>query len=703
MVHRGLCVSVLSAVLSALPTTFAAFSTASCDNLASCSPAECSTNTEGNCVFDIPSVDFAAAVQGLSCRSTCTQSTSAEVCTGLASKLKTDGHVKAAWCTEDFLVIVSDGKPSYDADSDSYLGGIPLPPGGGANCRARSAAEQLLVFKVPLAPQKLASGASNTMTNPLDGVAGMPEAGATAVAIDGVPIFPNYNNRGLFAFVSCEVDRCNAHAGTGADYHYHGDPFGAKCLYGESNYSSSAAHPPLIAFALDGFLVYGRHTAASQEGQSYELDACGGHTHTSYAYHYHPEVRAKTTTSLDGTVVTGTVSYTAYLGAPMECWAGDISKISNFWQTDGRQVNYDSTKDGLAGRNDYEQLRPCCNMTNYFAAPGIVVNTVAGSAASPTPSPTASSSSDSGTCSGTDDKGQSCPPSYDASRPCPPGCTSVPSSGSSSPTPSPSTTTAAPSPSSPSPSTSSIAFSYTTSNALSYMCASGTSTSGRSFACGQGQYPAGLNDGINASISCDTGTIECFLFASMGEVGGRCINGDAFKENPNNEWAYMPASVGTACVGQSSCVVTMGVGTLNSVASSPATAWRESNMFKALALCSAGSVSPTPTTTAAPSANPTATPTTPTATPTPTQAPTVQAQKITGSFIMQVSDPAAFAADPKVKTGVAKGLANLLGVPSSNIVVELACSESKFVVIDWLFSFCFVAVICDLNHAIWPC
>jgi hypothetical protein len=27
--------------------------------------------------------------------------------------------------------------------------------------------------------------------------------------------FPNYNNRGLFAWVSCEVDRCNAHSGKG--------------------------------------------------------------------------------------------------------------------------------------------------------------------------------------------------------------------------------------------------------------------------------------------------------------------------------------------------------------------------------------------------------------------------------------------------------------------------------------------------------
>jgi hypothetical protein len=97
-------------------------------------------------------------------------------------------------------------------------------------------------------------------------VPGLPAAGAAGVGIDGVPIFPHYNNRGpptawtrgahhtygtvalpdgcarvapandttalthwcapapagQLTWISCEVDKCNAHSGKGEDYHYHG-------------------------------------------------------------------------------------------------------------------------------------------------------------------------------------------------------------------------------------------------------------------------------------------------------------------------------------------------------------------------------------------------------------------------------------------------------------------------------------------------
>ncbi len=168
--------------------------------------------------------------------------------------------------------------------------------------------------------------------NPLNNVPGMPNAGAIAVAIDGIPMFPNYNNRGLFTWTSCEVDRCNAHSGKGEDYHYHGDPFGTKCLYTEADFTdATTGHPPLIGWSLDGYDVYGRYTKTTQLGQATALDACGGHEHgtttgggiTITGYHYHPEVEQKTTSSLDGTNLNGaTVTYTAYKLAPMECWKG---------------------------------------------------------------------------------------------------------------------------------------------------------------------------------------------------------------------------------------------------------------------------------------------------------------------------------------------------------------------------------------------
>jgi len=357
----------------------AAYSTLSCDDLDSCSPAQCVVNSESDCSFNTGTPDWVAAMSTLSCK-TCTRSSSGS-CSTLAQKLKTSGgHIKAAWCNDQYLVIAADGIPEYSPDSATdpkYLHGIPLPPGGDSVCRVRTAASQMNVYKIPLNPTKLSSG-SNTVPSPLPGVAGMPEAGASGVAIDGVPIFPNYNNRGMYTWTSCEVDRCNAHSGKGEDYHYHGDPFGTKCLYSEADYGATPAttHPPMIGFSLDGYLIYGRYTQAGQEGQDFALDQCGGHEHTTYGYHYHPEVdEGAQTTSLDGVSVTGTVSYTLYKGAPMECWSGDISKIENFWVSGGKQANYDSTKDGLSGRNDLEQLRPCCGMTDFFAASGITVST----------------------------------------------------------------------------------------------------------------------------------------------------------------------------------------------------------------------------------------------------------------------------------------------------------------------------------------
>ena len=110
-----------------------------------------------------------------------------------------------------------DGRPSYDpAAAGDYLNGVPLPPGGDAGCRVRTASELLTVFKIPINPPADQAG-TNCMGSSCDAalpnVPGMPEAGAIGMAIDGVPMFPNYNNRGQPAATSCEIDRCSAHSG----------------------------------------------------------------------------------------------------------------------------------------------------------------------------------------------------------------------------------------------------------------------------------------------------------------------------------------------------------------------------------------------------------------------------------------------------------------------------------------------------------
>lgn len=339
------------------------YSTLSCDGSESCSPTQCVKNSESDCVFGQGGPDPAANLASTTCR-TCTQ-VETGVCAKLAATIQAGSGVYAAYCTEAFLVIWSTGLPAHDARTSLLK--IPLPPGGDAVCRVRTAGSTLTVFKIPLVPAAATlPGRNNSLPRPLGLVPGMPEAGAIGVAIDGVPLFPNFNNRGLPTWVSCEVDKCNAHAGKGQDYHYHGDPYGLGCVYDASAYTAGG-HPPLIGWALDGYEVHGKHIAATDLGQVVELDYCGGHEHDGLAYHYHSETRTgQSTNTLDGVPGSGPFAFTAYNLAPTNCWHGNISLISNFWNSAATQANYDRQKDGVAVSNDFQQLRPCCGATLWL-------------------------------------------------------------------------------------------------------------------------------------------------------------------------------------------------------------------------------------------------------------------------------------------------------------------------------------------------
>ena len=189
-------------------------STLSCDSLSSCSPASCVTDADPDCSFSTPTYDFAAKVAEVTCK-TCTQDTSNSKCINMATTLKNNAGIKAAYCTADFLVVWATGLPRYaPGAAGDYLNGVPLPPGGDTACRVRTAEELLTVYKIPLTPPADVSG-SNIIETALPGVTGLPAAGAIGMAIDGVPLFPNYNNRGLPAATSCEIDRCSAHSGKG--------------------------------------------------------------------------------------------------------------------------------------------------------------------------------------------------------------------------------------------------------------------------------------------------------------------------------------------------------------------------------------------------------------------------------------------------------------------------------------------------------
>ena len=242
--------------------------------------------------------------------------------------------------------------------------------------------------------------------------------------------------------------------------------------------------------------------------------------------------------------------------------------IDNFYVSGGAQANYDSTKGGLCTRNDLEDLRPCCGMESFYAAPGVTPVTSAsdGSSESPACSDSTGSSSTTGgtegtlgTCEGTDDQGKTCPPDYSDEKPCPPGCTTIPAATESATTtttitattgtcegtddmgsPCPATFDASkpcPRGCTSIPSTSEaedaeeteVKFSWTTANDNQYMCPplDGEADS-PALVCAQGQYPEGTNFGGGASavLTCPDGEVmACFVFASYGQVNLRTSQG----------------------------------------------------------------------------------------------------------------------------------------------------------------------------------
>lgn len=121
-------------------------------------------------------------------------------------------------------------------------------------------------WSIPLAPVYAATPVS-TKSNFMKG--------AVALAVNGVPIFNALNNRGEDSYLIGELDQWGGHCGKGDDYHYHAAPL---------HLSSTSGLKP-IAFALDGFAVYG---AKEPDGSTMKtLDECHGHLGANNVYHYH--------------------------------------------------------------------------------------------------------------------------------------------------------------------------------------------------------------------------------------------------------------------------------------------------------------------------------------------------------------------------------------------------------------------------------
>ncbi len=100
--------------------------------------------------------------------------------------------------------------------------------------------------------------------------------GAIALAVNGVPIFNPFNNRGEDAYLIGELDEYGGHCGRADDYHYHIAPVHLEKQLGRG---------AIIAYALDGYPIYGY--TEPDGSKPVGLDALNGHQDAQGNYHYH--------------------------------------------------------------------------------------------------------------------------------------------------------------------------------------------------------------------------------------------------------------------------------------------------------------------------------------------------------------------------------------------------------------------------------
>ena len=190
--------------------------------------------------------------------------------------------VKTHWDAQ-WLYVESDGLPHAPLDFTMMVGitawqqQVPLPQNyTGANA-----------WQIPLK--------STLSDKPISGRTQL-RRGAIALAANGIPIFNALNNRGVDSFSIGELDEFGGHCGRGDDYHYHAAPLAIQKVVGLKN---------PIAFALDGFAIYGLYDPKAKSGtpescplgSTDALDELNGHfcvvaagqglSGGTRSYHYH--------------------------------------------------------------------------------------------------------------------------------------------------------------------------------------------------------------------------------------------------------------------------------------------------------------------------------------------------------------------------------------------------------------------------------
>lgn len=140
------------------------------------------------CSFTQIKQDYPALVSKMGTKS-CTQSTDPR-CTSAALKALVFGRgIKAAYCNDAFLVILSDGSSGFS----SYLGSIKNPPAStlsnGSMCVTRHADPTYLVSKIPLFPTLLSTSDTTNNLNTKAFPNGAGEGDAAWMGLKGV-VYP---------------------------------------------------------------------------------------------------------------------------------------------------------------------------------------------------------------------------------------------------------------------------------------------------------------------------------------------------------------------------------------------------------------------------------------------------------------------------------------------------------------------------------
>ena len=158
------------------------------------------------------------------------------------------------------------------------------------------------------------------------------------MAVDGVTIYPSFNNNLRHTVEDAEITSSGIHVGGGLELHYHADAHAFNGnginLYNISDYNSND-HPPVIGISYDGIALFGKHeiSFSSMAGSQVSLDEYGGHDHgDGFGYHYHAHTQLTVGTTPPNNSFN---QHILLVGA----WKGNINDIPGFLEVKTSQLN----------------------------------------------------------------------------------------------------------------------------------------------------------------------------------------------------------------------------------------------------------------------------------------------------------------------------------------------------------------------------